>query len=67
MNSLHFFFFFYSLIDSNPAKPVYGVPLKEHLRVTERTVALVIEACVCTLLDAGLEEEVRKVYASKNY
>lgn len=45
------------LIDSNPAKPVYGVPLKEHLRVTERTVALVIEACVCTLLDAGLEEE----------
>ncbi|GAB1600112.1 SH3 domain-binding protein 1-like isoform X3 [Argonauta hians] len=45
------------MIDTNPVKPVYGVCLLDHLKVTGRTIALVIEACVCTLLDTGLEEE----------
>lgn len=49
-------FFFFS--DTNQCKPVYGTYLEEHLRVTDRDIALVIEACVCTLIDAGMEEEV---------
>ncbi|XP_029633381.1 SH3 domain-binding protein 1 isoform X3 [Octopus sinensis] len=45
------------MIDTNPVKPVYGVCLLDHLKVTERNIALVIEGCVCTLVDTGLEEE----------
>ena len=46
------------MTECNPHKPVYGVQLEEHLRVTGRDIALVIEACVCTLIEGGLEEEV---------
>ncbi|CAI9720044.1 GTPase-activating 44-like isoform X3 [Octopus vulgaris] len=45
------------MIDTNPVKPVYGVCLLDHLKVTGRNIALVTEACVCTLVDTGLEEE----------
>jgi hypothetical protein len=45
-------------LSCNPIKPVYGVALEEHLRVTNRDIAQVLEACVCFLLDVGLEEEV---------
>ncbi|XP_076305533.1 uncharacterized protein LOC143222648 isoform X2 [Tachypleus tridentatus] len=38
-------------------KPVYGTPLIEHLRVTNREIALVIEICVCCLLENGMDEE----------
>ncbi|XP_013779944.1 rho GTPase-activating protein 44-like [Limulus polyphemus] len=38
-------------------KPVYGTPLIEHLRVTNREIALVIEICVCCLLEYGMDEE----------
>ncbi|XP_052771143.1 rho GTPase-activating protein 44-like isoform X3 [Mya arenaria] len=41
----------------NPTKPVYGMSLEEHLRVTNRDIATVLEACVCYLLEYGLEEE----------
>ena len=41
----------------NPAKPVYGVSLEEHLRVTNRDIAQVLEACICFLLETGLDEE----------
>ncbi|XP_060581327.1 rho GTPase-activating protein 44-like isoform X5 [Ruditapes philippinarum] len=44
-------------LSCNPIKPVYGVALEEHLRVTNRDIAQVLEACVCFLLDVGLEEE----------
>ncbi|XP_013383351.1 rho GTPase-activating protein 17 isoform X2 [Lingula anatina] len=44
-------------IDQHPLKPVYGCPLAEHLHVTERDIASVIEDCVCTLLEIGMEEE----------
>jgi hypothetical protein len=38
-------------------KPVYGVELKEHLRVTDRKIAFPIELCVCALLEIGMGEE----------
>lgn len=44
--------------ECNPHKPVFGMTLEEHLRVTGRDIALVIEACILTLLELGMEEEV---------
>ncbi|XP_061175327.1 rho GTPase-activating protein 17-like isoform X2 [Saccostrea echinata] len=44
-------------LECNPLKKVYGVPLEEHLRVTGRDIALVLEVCVITLIEGGLEEE----------
>ena len=45
-------------LECNPHKPVYGVPLEEHLRVTGRDIALVIEACIVTIIEGGgIEEE----------
>ncbi|XP_055876963.1 rho GTPase-activating protein 44-like isoform X6 [Biomphalaria glabrata] len=44
-------------IDNAPCKPVYGMPLEEHLRLMKRDISLVIEACVTVLLECGLEEE----------
>ncbi|XP_074648090.1 rho GTPase-activating protein 17-like [Tubulanus polymorphus] len=38
-------------------KPVYGTSLEDHLQSTEREIAVVLEECVCTLIDVGLEEE----------
>lgn len=45
------------IIENHSSKPVYGIFLDEHLRVTGRKVALPIEACVCWLLECGIEEE----------
>lgn len=45
-------------LNCSPVKPVYGMPLEEHLRVTNRDIAQVLEACICYLLETGLEEEV---------
>ncbi|KAH9498435.1 Rho GTPase-activating protein 44, partial [Bulinus truncatus] len=44
-------------IDNSPCKPVFGMPLEEHLRLMKRDISLVIEACVTLLLECGLEEE----------
>lgn len=44
-------------LECNPLKPVYGVSLEEHLRVTGRDIALVLEVCIITLIEGGLEEE----------
>lgn len=44
-------------ISDSASKPVYGYPLVEHLRVTQRKVAFPIELCVCALLELGMEEE----------
>lgn len=41
----------------NPAKPVFGQKLEDHLRVTGRRIAYPIELCICTLLELGVEEE----------
>ena len=38
---------------------MYGTSLEEHLRRTDRDIAFVIEECVCTLAEFGLDEEVR--------
>ncbi|CAK9803437.1 Rho GTPase-activating protein 17 [Anthophora quadrimaculata] len=46
-----------SYINDNEMKPVYGFPLEEHLRVTNRKIALPIQLCVSALLRLGMEEE----------
>ncbi|XP_025415724.1 rho GTPase-activating protein 44-like [Sipha flava] len=46
-----------TVIDSNPAKPVFGQRLEDHLRVTKRRIAYPIELCICTLLEISVEEE----------
>ncbi|KAK3578728.1 hypothetical protein CHS0354_010110 [Potamilus streckersoni] len=46
-----------AVLDCNPSKPVYGTSLEEHLRVTGRDIALVLEECICYLLETGLDEE----------
>lgn len=54
----------FDFTECNPLKPVYGVPLEEHLRVTGRDIALVLEVCVITLIEGGLDEEVGSVWLS---
>lgn len=46
-----------SQIEKYPFKPVFGQPLEEHLRTLDRKIASVIEACVCWLLEIGMDEE----------
>lgn len=46
-----------SLISDSAQRPAFGCPLEEHLRVTNRQIALVIETCVCALLDIAMNEE----------
>ncbi|XP_060816336.1 rho GTPase-activating protein 44-like isoform X3 [Bombus pascuorum] len=46
-----------SYINDNEMKPVYGYPLEEHLRVTNRKIALPVQLCVSALLRLGMEEE----------
>ncbi|XP_023231170.1 rho GTPase-activating protein 44-like [Centruroides sculpturatus] len=46
-----------SQIEKYPFKPVFGQPLEEHLRTLDRQIASVIEACVCLLLEIGMDEE----------
>ncbi|XP_076345253.1 rho GTPase-activating protein 44-like isoform X2 [Tachypleus tridentatus] len=38
-------------------RPVYGTPLEEHLQITNRHIAFVVEQCVCGLLSTGMKEE----------
>jgi hypothetical protein len=45
------------LAGDSASKPVYGCPLAEHLRVTQRKIAFPIELCVCALLQSGMDEE----------
>ncbi|XP_015926827.1 rho GTPase-activating protein 44 isoform X2 [Parasteatoda tepidariorum] len=44
-------------IKSWPYQPVFGVSLEDHLRVTKREIAVVIETSVCWLLESAMEEE----------
>ncbi|GFT56724.1 rho GTPase-activating protein 44 [Nephila pilipes] len=46
-----------NLIRDFPQKPVYGCSLEEHLRVTNREIAQVIETCISFLLEYGILEE----------
>ncbi|GIY53722.1 rho GTPase-activating protein 44 [Caerostris darwini] len=46
-----------NLIQDFPQKPVYGCSLEEHLRVTNREIAQVIETSVSFLLEYGVQEE----------
>ncbi|KAF8795537.1 Rho GTPase-activating protein 17 like protein [Argiope bruennichi] len=45
------------IIHNFPQKPVYGCPLDEHLRVTNREIAQVIETSISFLLEYGILEE----------
>lgn len=40
-------------------KPAFGTALEEHLKRSNREIALPIEACVMMLLETGMKEEVR--------
>lgn len=40
-------------------KPAFGTALEEHLKRSNREIALPIEACVMMLLETGMREEVR--------
>ncbi|XP_076459619.1 uncharacterized protein LOC143292866 isoform X2 [Babylonia areolata] len=46
-----------SSIEASPVKPVFGMSLEDHLHVMERDISLVLEACILTLLEIGMEEE----------
>lgn len=48
-----------SLPDSWTEKPAFGTTLEEHLKRSNREIALPIEACVMMLLETGMKEEVR--------
>lgn len=39
-------------------KPAFGTALEEHLKRSNREIALPIEACVMMLLETGMKEEV---------
>ncbi|XP_064414790.1 rho GTPase-activating protein 17a isoform X4 [Latimeria chalumnae] len=43
--------------DSWTEKPAFGTPLEEHLKRSNREIALPIEACVMMLLETGMKEE----------
>lgn len=47
-----------SLPDSWTEKPAFGTALEEHLKRSNREIALPIEACVMMLLETGMKEEV---------
>lgn len=56
-----------SLPDSWTEKPAFGTSLEEHLKRSNREIALPIEACVMMLLETGMKEEVRpQTSKSKN-
>ncbi|XP_025085041.1 rho GTPase-activating protein 44-like isoform X2 [Pomacea canaliculata] len=46
-----------SFMESSPTKPIFGMALEQHLQLMGRDISLVLEACILTLLDTGLEEE----------
>ncbi|KAG9510002.1 Rho GTPase-activating protein 44, partial [Fragariocoptes setiger] len=45
------------LLEDTPRRPVFGTPLMEHLRVTQREISIVIEVCTELLIRNGLDEE----------
>ena len=47
-----------SQLDSWTEKPAFGTALEEHLKRSNREIALPIEACVMMLLETGMKEEV---------
>ncbi|XP_067118575.1 rho GTPase-activating protein 44-like isoform X2 [Centruroides vittatus] len=48
---------FENIIKDFPQKPVFGCSLEEHLRISDRQIAWVIESCVGFLLEFGISEE----------
>ena len=46
--------------DSWTEKPAFGTGLEEHLKRSNREIALPLEACVMMLLETGMKEEVRQ-------
>ncbi|GIY23114.1 hypothetical protein CEXT_108872 [Caerostris extrusa] len=38
-------------------QPVFGIPLEEHLKVTKREIAVVLETCICWIFESAMEEE----------
>ena len=48
-------------LDSWMEKPAFGTALEEHLKRSNREIALPIEACVMMLLETGMKEEVSTI------
>ncbi|KAG8196175.1 hypothetical protein JTE90_007904 [Oedothorax gibbosus] len=44
-------------ISSCAYQPVFGVHLSDHLRLSKREIAIVIESCICWILESAIEEE----------
>ncbi|XP_026473973.1 rho GTPase-activating protein 92B-like isoform X2 [Ctenocephalides felis] len=54
-------------INDYESKPMYGYPLGEHLRLTDRKIALPIELCACALIELGIcEEGLFRITAAKS-
>ncbi|KAG7222840.1 hypothetical protein INR49_016050, partial [Caranx melampygus] len=49
--------------DSWTEKPAFGTALEEHLKKSNREIALPIEACVMMLLETGMKEELEEFYS----
>ena len=47
------------LSDSWMEKPAFGTALEEHLKRSNREIALPLEACIMMLLETGMKEEVQ--------
>lgn len=45
------------ILGDSSEKPVFGLSLEEHLRVTGRKIAYPIELCVCALSVLAMDEE----------
>jgi hypothetical protein len=48
---------FVLFLGDSSVKRVYGIPLHEHLRVTNKRIALPLEICITLLMRHGLHEE----------
>lgn len=47
-----------AVLDQHQQMPVYGTSIEEHLRRSDREIAIVIEDCINVLAEFALEEEV---------
>lgn len=44
-------------IENSSVKPVFGIPLEDHLRVQKRRLAFPLDLCICILNKIGISEE----------
>lgn len=58
LSCTHTPFLFLSPPETWMEKPAFGTALEEHLKRSNREIALPLEACVMMLLETGMKEEV---------